>query len=385
MKSLRLLSVIFIAATIFIACLALLSLQRDSQAQGGNDDEIQIIKTLNKTSNVVRVGELLTFTIALTNHSSFSLTNVTLVDLYRQDILAYAGSVPVADIATTGRIAWSNVATPPILSGQGISVTIAFTAEHPSPAVVNYARAEDVIFWNGQSGLSFTTGISQDAVGGNAPIYKNAWPPEILPIAGSPVTFTHQITNDGAALMTHLPLSDTYEAAFLQFNFAIPTPTIITPPGSLAWDDLTDYFGDLQPFETVIVTTVFTALLDITRTVNKASTEGAQDEYGNNLTAGEGEVPIIIVPQPTNTPTKEPTSKPSNNHHSPTATPTPFPTPTVWPTPTATPPAYPSRLPETGSQTAFSFYHLWGGVILLLGGCLIVRKRNRGNTKPNSG
>src|SRR5690606_8709332 len=121
------------------------------------------------------------------------------------------------------------------------------------------------------------TSRTQEAVGGAAPVVKALFPANAAPQAGLPVTFTHLITNDGAAVMTRLPLTDTYDPAFWQFISAIPTPTIISPPGLLVWPDLTDNFGDIPPFGTVVVTTVFTATTEVLTTVNRASTEGARD------------------------------------------------------------------------------------------------------------
>jgi uncharacterized repeat protein (TIGR01451 family) len=320
--------------------LTLSSLQ-GAQAQG----PIDMTKTLNKADNVVRVGELLSFTISLTNNSAFSLTNATLLDNYDQTTLAFARAVPPPSThdSSAGIITWTNVATPPILPGQGIRVTVFFTAEHPRSAVVNYARAEDIIDSRGSITQTAETSRTQEAIGGSAPVLKYSSPPGSMPMAGLPVTFTHLITNDGAAVMTRLPLTDTYEPAFLAFHFAIPTPTITTTPGLLVWDDLTDYFGDLDPFETIVVTTVFTATTKVVSTTNRASTEGAIDVYSNDLTAGEAEAPITIIDSPsTATPTPIPTA-------------TPTPVPTLTPAPTSTPekesPEQPTFTPIPATET----------------------------------
>jgi len=76
---------------LLLAMVSLWLAQPASQAQGGG---IAMTKVLNKTSNVVRVGEVLTFTIALTNESVFTLTGVTLVDNYDSSVLAFAGAAP---------------------------------------------------------------------------------------------------------------------------------------------------------------------------------------------------------------------------------------------------------------------------------------------------
>lgn len=318
MKLTLLTRVVGLALGLLLAALmGLLHLQQISLAQGGGP--ISLKKTLNKTDNVVRVGEVLSFTIALTNNSSFTLTNVTIVDNYDNTVLAFTGANPPPDghDAGAGVITWNNVVTAPfpvanLAPGQSVSLIVFFIAEHPKPTVVNRARAQDLVSSMGAVTQTAETSRTQEAMGGAAPVYKSLFPPDAAPQAGLPITFTHLITNDGAALLTRLPLTDTYDPNFLQFKSAIPTPTIISPPGLLVWADLTDNFGDLPPFGTVVVTTVFTATTEVLTTVNRASTEGARDEYDNDLTAGLAEVPIIIIAGETPTPIPTATSAPKS-------------------------------------------------------------------------
>jgi uncharacterized repeat protein (TIGR01451 family) len=354
-------------------------------AQGSGP--VEMIKRLNRASNVVRVGETLSFTIALTNHSAFSLTNVTLVDNYDNTTLAFVGAAPPPDQhnPAAATIIWDNVAAPPIPPGGSVVVTVRFIAEHPKATVVNYARAQDIIDSRGELVITATNSVTQEAVGGAAPVFKSLWPTNTIPIAGLPLTFTHRITNDGAATMTHLPLTDTYDPNFLEFNFAIPTPTITSPPGRLVWTDLTTYFGNIPPFETVIVTTVFTALTEVDATVNQASTEGAIDEYDNDLAGGAAQVPITIIESPTAaptaTPTQEPTPAPTSKptrSRSDEATPTPAPTATATPfiAPTLTPTSFdfPDILPETGRTLPGQSFVWFCGLGLLAAGWYLVRR-----------
>jgi hypothetical protein len=263
-------------------------------------------------------------------------------------------------------------------------VTVVFTAEHPKTTVVNAVRAQDIIHESGQLTETAETSRTNEAIGGNAPVVKFL-APGATPQAGLPVTFTHIITNDGAALMTFLPLTDTYDPAFLDFMFAIPTPTITSPPGLLVWDDLTNYFGDIQPFATVVITTVFSATTQVLNTVNQASTEGARDQYNNDLTAGLALVPITIID---NTPT--PTSTPQNNSNddddheeekvaTPTLnTATPAPTATagqiITSTAQVTDTSTPRFLPETGYRGVGVWLALGVGVSLLALGWYLTKK-----------
>ncbi len=361
--------------------LSLGQVQRVSQAQGSGP--IALTKVLNRSGNVVRVGEVLSFTIALTNNSAFTLTGVTLIDTYDQTTLAFAGATPPESSVDpgTGTIRWDNVAASPILPGQSIALTVVFTAEHPKTAIVNAVRAQDIIHESGQLTETAETSRTQEAIGGSAPIVKFL-APGATPQAGLPVTFTHIITNDGAALMTFLPLTDTYDPAFLEFRFAIPTPTLTSPPGLIAWADLTDYFGAIQPFATVVVTTVFSATTQVLNTVNQASTEGARDLYDNDLTAGQAQVPITIIDSaPTRTPEDNDNNNDNDNDNEDNQTPLPTPTPVAptaaavatlaaaaQATSTAIPANGPRFLPETGELPWVPFLFLSLALMLLIGG-----------------
>jgi uncharacterized repeat protein (TIGR01451 family) len=375
MKLPPLLSVLLIASSLLLATmLSLLCVQRVTLAQSG---QIIMTKTLNKTGNVVRVGEVLSFTITITNDSTFTLTNVTVVDNYDNTTLAFAWSItaPSSHDPGTGVITWNNVASPPILPLQSITITLFFTAEHPRSAVVNFARAQDITHTAGSLTQTAQTSRTQEVIGGAAPIVKFLSPPGSAPQVGLPLTFTHIITNDGAAIMTRLPLTDTYNPAFLQFHFAIPTPTIVSP-GLLVWTDLTTFFGHIPPFGTVVVTTVFTATTQVLNTTNAARTEGALDEYNNDLTAGATQVPITIIDD---SPTPMPSDDSDDDE---TSTPAPTPTtafiPTLSPTPTAeqgitatsvlTDTSTPLYLPETGWIQTDRFVVPILGLILLIFG-----------------
>jgi len=360
----------FLSLTLF----TLLHIQQISRAQTGS---LALTKTLNNTSPVVRVGDIISFTIALTNNANFTLTNVTLVDDYNQGVLGFAGAVPPNDLhdPATGQITWTNVASPPMAQGQTLTFTLFFTAEHPQTVVVNFAKAQDIT--GTQNALSDTQAVDQidQTIGGASPISKFLSPPGSIPQAGFPVTFTHIITNDGAAFITFLPLTDTYDPAFLQFNFAVPTPTITSPPGLLVWADLTTHFGNITPSYTIVMTTVFTATAQVGNTVNQASIEGALDEFNNDLTANQDQVPITIVGD-TPTPTPRADSD-DDDDDTPAPTPTPADIVLVDATPTAvditeqnalSDSNTPRYLPETGQrpsdQVPVSFFCL----ALLVGG-----------------
>jgi uncharacterized repeat protein (TIGR01451 family) len=316
---------------------------------------LEMVKILNRDSAVVRVGERLSFTIMLTNHASFAITNVTVVDDYNTGVLAFAAASPPVDghDTTAGRLVWDNVASPSLAVGQMVSLTVVFTAEHPATTVVNYARAQDIR--GGGSAISNTDATEEldQAIGGRTPVVKAMLPVNHSLRTGELVTFTHYISNDGAALLTYLPLTDTYNPRYLDFQSATPNVTALTP-GLLVWRDLTAYFGPLAPFQTVAITTVFAALTNTVATENRAAVAGARDIYQNDLTAGEALVPITIIDEnQTPAPTATAQSRRDTGDSSATATPAPV---IVTPTPIAESQSltgsmvvtFPRYLPETG-------------------------------------
>ena len=370
------LATVLLGIGVLVLGLVCLSWIQIAYAQG----PITLDKILNRPSNVVRVGELLSFTISLENNSAFTLTHVTLVDEYDQDVLRFAWADPAHDLLdpATGVITWTNVATPPIPPGQSLLFTVYFTAEHPRETVVNAARAQDIVDSNGSVSVTASTSRTQESIGGAAPVFKSLYPPGAVATQGLPLTFTHVITNDGAAVMTVLPLTDTFDSNFLAFWYAVPTPTTVLT-GTLAWSDLTIYFGDLAPFESVIVTTVFTATTQVIDTVNEAHTEGALDVYDNDLTVGAAQVPITIIgdsPTATPTSTAQPTRAPTQTPTRRASTPAPAQPTATSVLATATTISTPATvlMPQTGQDVCrVAVATCLIGALLVLGTAVFVR------------
>jgi uncharacterized repeat protein (TIGR01451 family)/LPXTG-motif cell wall-anchored protein len=370
--------------------LSLAWLSGEGQAQ---NDVIEVNKTL-EGPQTVRVGEVLTFHITIRNSTPFSLTTVPLTDVFRADILspvpAYVEPAydSLAYVGNTGVISWTDIAAyfgGFILPDQTVTVTLAFTAEHPTQelTVVNRAGVYDAINIRGESAFGGSDETDSESVGGAAPVTKTLEPPGAGPEVGLPVTFTIQIRNDGAAAITYLPLEDTYDPSLLAYHYAVPTPTlVITQTGVISWADLTIFFGPIPGDTTITVTTVFTLISasSVQTTVNQARVVGAQDEYGNDLGAGQDQVPIRVLLPPTPTPTRTPDEDDDHDRGEATPTATRVPSPTLTPThtPTSIPtqtatPAFPTTLPETGVSFRIGLLVV-AGLLALGGGVFLVRE-----------
>jgi uncharacterized repeat protein (TIGR01451 family) len=388
-----LLRVGLLTAVIFaMAGVSLTWLAAEGKAQGGGG--IEVVKTL-AGPQTVRVGEVITFYITIRNTTDFSFTTIPLTDAFRADILSPSPAYidPAADsltyVGSSGVLSWTNLADNfggPIPPGETVTVTLAFTAEHPTgepghPTIVNGAGVHDAVDIRGQSGFAGSSETGNEAVGGATPVTKTLDPLSGPPQVGLPVTFTINVRNNGAAVLSHLPLEDTYDPAVLAFNYAVPPETqVITPTGVISWADLATALGPIPADTTITVTVVFTltSLNGVEADVNRAQVVGAQDEYQNTLAPGEDQVPILILLPSTPTPTA--TSHRHEEHSSvPTSTPTPIPTPTATPivaTAAATA-TFPTLLPETGAPPG-GWLLIVGGLASILGGSALLRKDKDG-------
>jgi uncharacterized repeat protein (TIGR01451 family) len=106
--------------------------------------------------------------------------------------------------------------------------------------------------------------------------------PDIGPAAvDDPVNFQIVITNTGSATLTLLPLEDTYDPTYLEFQSAQPSPDI-TETGRLVWNDLTSPpRTDLATGQSVYISVTFTAITSTQHlipsvTINTATSRGAQ-------------------------------------------------------------------------------------------------------------
>ncbi len=313
-------------------------------------DQIVVEKRLGRTSNIVHVGEYLTFTIRVENRASFTVTQLPLRDDYNADVLAYVDASQMPTSFTTGtgtqQIVWADLTDNfgDLAPGQVVTVVVGFIAEHPTPAVVNRAEVYDVIGDGGGLPGAGSDSDPSESIGGSAPLHKQI-ADGVTPTVGLPITFSITITNDGYTTMTVAPLIEDYDPAFLQYSYAIPPPDFIyTPTGVLTWTDVTSWFGDIPAFGTVNITAVFTALQSIDNTTNQAEVRGARDWYDNELAAGADDVPIQIIVGPGPTATPAPTDVPSPSNPAPTATPTPIITATV----ASSTGVLANRLPDTG-------------------------------------
>lgn len=294
-----------------------------ARAQGA----IHIHKQLGRSSNLVHVGEYLTFSIEIVNNAAFDVTTLPLSDTFNSDVLAYHDAVPCApDSVGTDWLHWDDLTDcfGDLGLDQQVFVVVGFIAEHPAPAVVNYAQVHDAEGAGGALGGATAVSTDTESIGGSSPVNKELLvasgsallPPQV----GMPLTFSVVITNDGYTTMTTAPLLDTYDPNWLAFSYAVPPPDQVDEAnGTLTWHDViaSRGTGPVPPHGTISVITVFTALAAIDGSANSVQVSGATDWYGNDLAGGSDQVPIVIIEGPTPTPTNTPTPVPVAPHSPP--------------------------------------------------------------------
>lgn len=333
----RILPILFAAILPLLVLFSLPIFSHSPQTVQAQTNDIVVDKQLQRTDPVVRVGELLTFTIRIENQSAFTVTTLPLSDTFNTAVLGFANAIPAPDTVTTatGNLDWTDLTTffGDLAPGQVVTVVTQFVAEHPATAIVNQAEVHDAVGSNGSLNGGDDADNSGESIGGSLPLEKRI-NEGITPTAGLPITFTISITNDGAITTTVLPLTEDYDPTIIQFSSAVPPPDFVDElTGILTWTDITSPLGDLPAFGTISVTVVFTALVSTNDSINQASISGAVDWYDNDLAGGADDVPITIIEQtaPTATPVPNPTNTPQPGAPAPTATPTPTATATAVP------------------------------------------------------
>ncbi|MBA3468125.1 MAG: hypothetical protein H0T53_00645 [Herpetosiphonaceae bacterium] len=374
----------------FAVILVLLLVAKSPTPAAAQTNGLILEKKLLKNSNIVQVGETLTFAITITNNWNTTVITLPMIDMYDQTVLRFVAANPAQNthIAATGVISWNNVlaSTGPLAPGQSVVIITRFIAEHPSPRVVNRAETHDAYDSQGNLVGNGSSNVDNEAVGGQTPLTKTL-DLTVPPIAGQQITFNLTIRNDGMANIVALPINDRFDPAALQFIYAVPAPDRVEA-GLLVWTNAlrAPLVTVLPPQQTVLMTVVFTALTDISQTINQAEVVGARDTYGNDLAPAADEVPIQILPGPTATPTPRPTRipQPVEPTEAPAALPTFTPTgtpaegtpaateqPAAEATPEASPTAVagggiPIGLPDTGTNATGRLW-LFGLAVILVG------------------
>ena len=196
-----------------------------------------------RTSPVGRaaqVGETVTFAVTVVNTGDVALVTVPVSDTYETAYLTYTGSVPATvDNVNDGIINWTDVGPLPV--GASTTLVVHFTAfatssgndrtnvvatapttppgEPPVPPSTNIAPYDI-------SSAGYTLAkVRTSPVGRAAQV-------------GEAVTFAVTVVNTGDVALVTVPVSDTYETAYLTYTGSVPATVDNSNDGTISWTDV---------------------------------------------------------------------------------------------------------------------------------------------------
>ncbi|GAB4113696.1 MAG: hypothetical protein OHK0050_17110 [Roseiflexaceae bacterium] len=289
--------------------------------------QLEIVKTL-QGSDLVQVGEYLTFTIRIRNTGSVTITTLPLIDEYDPAVLqpALDRFQPAASSSSAGRIDWSDLTDLPgfgdLPPNEEFVVTTVFRAIGISNEVINRARVEAAV-GSGGAGGGPTEGRDTGTVEGGRVIVTKALISNLVRPEAPVISFTISIRNEGAADLVNVPITDQYDPAYIRFEGANPAPSSHDPStGTIRWSNILSSFGvdRLRPGEVLTATTSFAVLAPIDDlVVNRANASDVRDEFGNAVQAPrQADVRIRVIAGVAPTTTPQPAAPRERN----TATPT---------------------------------------------------------------
>lgn len=295
-------------------------------------------------SDVVQVGQYLTFTIQITNSGSAVVTDLPLVDEFDPAVLQPAAgrTTPPPTSSGPGVLRWADLTDSfgDLDPGRSVTVTAVFRAVRIVDEVINRARVESGLGTGGGGGAPVEDEAGGAVEGGSVTVTK-ALVEGFINLDTPVISFTLSLRNDGYTDIVRAPLVDTYRTDLLRFVGASVPPDAHDPAtGELRWDDLLAGLGvaRLRPQETVSFTTAFSVTGPIEdAVVNSFNAVDVVDEFGNQVASPRRAEVRIRVAGPgaataTPTPEEEEERRPRR-----TATPTASATAPAAESPTPTP------------------------------------------------
>ena len=245
-------------------------------------------RLLSPANGIAMVGGTVTFQIVITNTGDIALSTVPLTDTYDATYLSFANATPTHSGAASGIITWSNVG--PLSPGLSTTVLVNFTAltstQALSPPVTIDTAVVHATDEHNDPLDTITDTAEVEITSPRLSMTKQRISDPLIRV-GELVTFTVQITNTGDITLTVVPLTDTYQTAYLDFAAASPAQTSYNEAaGRVYWADLTP--PDLAPGDATVVTMTFTGTqstqgLPGDVTVDTATVDGATDENSDVL------------------------------------------------------------------------------------------------------
>ncbi|MFN8473142.1 MAG: GEVED domain-containing protein [Anaerolineae bacterium] len=210
---------------------------------------------------IQELGSDATYEVVVRNTGNLPLVTVPLTDTFNASIFDLISTSITPSTNSGGKLTWNNLAGgSPLLPGQSIAMIMVLRNKACPPVnQITYTNSAGVSgalasFRNGTLPVppSFSS-ADVDVVCAQVKLTKTlVSPPDrvVSPnVAGrSTLTFRIDITNTGNITVTRLPLTDSWDPAYLDYNRADPAPDEIIS-GKLTWSNLAaaDRGGPLLP------------------------------------------------------------------------------------------------------------------------------------------
>ena len=276
-----------------------------NNANGDEDDhdpaQVTIAAPSLDISKVVSAVEsvpqqVVTYTIRITNTGNITLSTVTLTDTLDPGLSYLPTATPAPDSVSGQTLRWNDLTGGGDLApNASLSVTLQATVVTTATGIYH-----NLAIATGSTPITATPPVTDIApVGVTDP--SVALDKTIDgPMVDRLITFTIQITNTGPSVIDVLPLFDTFSGPIAYDGGTPPADTIDNAAGQLLWTDLTQHFGNLQPGQSILISTRFTLTSQETEInlTNQAIVAGEQtsDVFGNTPNDVSDAVSLNNVP-----------------------------------------------------------------------------------------
>jgi large repetitive protein len=259
------------------------------------------------------VGDVVTFRITVANPSTVTAYDITAGDIVPNGMTYVAGSIRIVSgpagttsDTTTPTLAWNFPAIP-----AGQVAVLEFDARIDGSGSTTITNTASVT-WTSRPGASADERSGADGPGGTLNDYAATDAATLLTAAyqisktvsalagglagvNDTVSFSIVITNTGATTLQTVPLTDTYDTAYLTYVSANPVSDDNNDDGLISWADI----GSIAPGATRTIDVTFTAraitaALPGGVTINLAGASGVLDTSGTALSARGDDAAVVI-------------------------------------------------------------------------------------------
>lgn len=289
---------------------------------GAATPAVQVTKSLvtegAAADGIVKVGQLVTFTISIQNTGETDLKTVPLRDIYNPLYLSYVDASPAPDESDTpGLLVWSNLlAVGEVLAPQAFitpEVVVTFQAIGSTQALLpdqqttNQAVVANAVDVNNTTAQPDEDEAPVRLTNPAVSIGKRVTDPATgVVTANGEVTFTLTIANIGDTKLVQIPVYDLYDPAELLYvrTGLTTAPAVDEESGELVWADVTEdpQVGDLAPGDSASFTVTFRYIGAPGATATNVAflnEEEVIDEFGDTTNPVQGQASATVTSAPT--------------------------------------------------------------------------------------